>query len=313
MVKKLKLHQWLNDILVGFWMAVAVLTIWGWVHHQSDTFAYFSSLWSLLCLFIGSGLMWGRKFLQKSASKVLLEDKRPPVIYLRSFKDDKVTSHPISESGMPLFYTEEEYLVDVLNEFGPCVAIGQPGEKLPELGAARMYLDNNIWQDKVREFLAASQLIVLRAGNTQNFLWEVEQSARSLRPEHIVILIPRQKNIYDQFRLRANQYLPKPLPENSKEPAIIWGMRGMGSLSGYIYFDQDWTSHFIKFLYKTSFWEREYLSLPKYIIQHSLAPVYERFGMSIPKRESGSLSALVVSFILAVLLLSMLGRYLNQL
>lgn len=306
MRQKSKINQWLHDMLAGFILALAIITIWDlwdWVSNKDHLFSGLSGLWTTLCFVIGYGLMWGRKFFQKPANKVLSEDKRPPVVYLRSFKDDKKASTPIRQLDWPVFFTEEEYLVDVLNDFGPCVAIGQPGEKIPDLGAARMYLDDNEWQDKVRELLAASSLVVLRAGDTQNFFWEVEQSAKNVKPKNIIILIPRVKKTFDQFRLRANQYFPKPLPENIGDPGAF---SGIASLYGYIYFDEDWTSHFIKFEFRIPYWQRRMADPVQYIIRDSFAPVYERSGMLVPKTEDSSLVVILVSFLLSILSLSIL-------
>jgi hypothetical protein len=305
MVQKDKMKQRLYDMLLGFIGAVAVITVWGWISHKRNSFTDSLIVWKYLCLIIGFAFMWGRKLFHEPISRILSEDKRPPVLYLRSFKDDKTASAPMKQSYWPIFSTEEECLIDVLHDFGPCIAIGKPGEKLPDLGAARMYLDNNVWQDKVRELLMSSKLVVLRAGNTQNFLWEVEQSAESVRPKSVIILIPRVKNIYEDFRVRANQYFPKPLPESTKDFNFV---SGIGSLHGFIYFDEDWTPHFIKFQNQLSFWASNIVDLPTYIIRNSLTPVYEYFGMSVPKPEGSSFGVVLATFLLSLLFQTILNR-----
>jgi hypothetical protein len=283
-------------------LALIIITIWDWVSNKDNPFFRLLNYWKILCFVIGYGLIWGRKFFKKPANKVLSEDKRLPVVYLRSFKDDGKAAAPIVDPyfpASPVFFTEEEYLVDALNDFGPCVAIGQPGEKLPDLGAARMYLDDDEWQDKVRELLVSSRLVVLRAGYTQNFFWEVEQSIKIATPQKIIMLIPNI--IYDRFRIRANQYFSKPLPE---EIGNTNGNTRIGSLYGYIYFDEDWTSHFIKFEYHGSFWQD-----PKqYIIRNSLAPIYERLGILVPQIENGSSVVFYVAFFILILFMSIFNR-----
>jgi hypothetical protein len=305
MRQTLKITRWLSDIWIAFLLALIIIKIWGWVGNKDNPFSRLFGVWWLLSYMIGYGLLWGRKFFQKPANKVLSEDKRPPVIYLRSFKDDEKAAAPIVAQYMPVFFTEEEYLVDALNDFGPCVAIGQPSEKLPDLGAARMYLDDDEWQDKVRELLASSSLVVLRAGDTPNFFWEVEQSAKIIKPKNIIILIPKIR--YDLFRTRANQYFPKPLPEDIGNPKT--GTR----LYGYIYFDEDWTSHFIKFEYHGSFWQPQLPSngtryIVQYTIRNSLAPIYERLGILIPQIEGGSFIVFFIAFLLSILFMSIFNQ-----
>jgi hypothetical protein len=283
-------------------MAVMVMTLWGWIGSQDNSF---SGLWLFVCFILSSAFMWMRKRRQKPASNVFSEDTRPPVLYLRSFKDDDITSRPIRESALPFSFTEEEHLVDVLNDFGPCIAIGQPGEKLPALGAARMYVANDQWQDKVGELLISSKLVVLRAGKTQNFLWEVEQSIRSVNPRKIIILIPKMKNIYSQFRNLANKSFPRSLPENIGEANLF---SGIASLHGYIHFDDDWTPNFTKFGFQIPFWQRNMAFPTMYVMRNSLAPIYEQFGMLVPKTENMNLIVVMVAFLLSMLCLSILNR-----
>src|SRR5688572_16943476 len=77
----------------------------------------------------------------------------------------------------------------VLN-IGPA-ALWVPREEIvPDLGAARMYVSDDAWQDRVKELLSQAQLVVLRAGETDNLLWEIQTVASTVRPERIVFLLP---------------------------------------------------------------------------------------------------------------------------
>lgn len=82
------------------------------------------------------------------------DDSRRPVVYLRYFGDDAGAAEPygVPQSGTPYgvpqsgtefnylsFVTEEEQLKAVMCEIGPFKALGHPAEKLPELGADRIY------------------------------------------------------------------------------------------------------------------------------------------------------------------------------
>lgn len=58
---------------------------------------------------------------------------------------------------MPIsFVTEEEELAAVMNEIGPFVAIGCPGEELPELGAYRIYVQREDWREEVSKPISAA-------------------------------------------------------------------------------------------------------------------------------------------------------------
>jgi hypothetical protein len=92
----------------------------------------------VLCIIGVVCYMRGKRYHAIATHDLLVrKDHRPPVVYLRSFKADEVTRRGTIFGD---FQTEEEVLAEVLSEFGPVVAIGKPGEELPELGAARLYV-----------------------------------------------------------------------------------------------------------------------------------------------------------------------------
>src|SRR3990172_2856909 len=240
-LKHPKFRQWSWYTGGGLAIAIGIAVIFSPRSHGYAFYDDFLGWGAGLIIFLGIIMInKARKYAQKSADELLSEDKRPPVIYLRSFKDDRAAAAPAALTNWFVVYTEEEQLAHVLNDFGPCVAIGQPGEQLPDLGAARMYFADDEGEEKVLEFLAASKLVVLRAGATPNFFWEVEQSAKMVSPENLIILVPVSKKKYNEFRKNADQFFPEKLPDYVGS-SIFSGKTG--SLQGYIYFDKDWTPH----------------------------------------------------------------------
>lgn len=303
MLRKSNSREWFESAFLGFLLAFSMISLWNAIDNDPQSENYIGC-WGVLSLMIGSVLVRRRRLSQKLADKVLSEDTRRPVVYLRSFKDDQITSRAIGDPGFPVFYTEEENLMSSLKDFGPCIAIGQPREKLPDLGAARLYLDDSAWKEKVRELLISSKLVVLRAGATPNFLWEVEQSIQNANPMNIILLIPRREDTYPKFRELTSQYFPKALPENiGKHPFST----GTASLYGYIYFDEDWTPHFTKFEFRIPFWQYSGLFPARDIIRSSFTPIYERFGMDAPKFQN-NFGIVMVSFLLSAFVLYILTR-----
>ena len=89
------------------------------------------------------------KYLVPSADDAMRRDERPPVVYVRSFSsDDELhgVEGPLSRVYKGLHYTAavspEQEMAWIMDRAGPVVAIGKPGERLPELGAARKYVDD---------------------------------------------------------------------------------------------------------------------------------------------------------------------------
>lgn len=210
-----------------------------------------------LCLWVYAR---AKRYQTLSAQDVMAADPRPPVVYLRSFKDDRDSSvntsknyfplwrllHPIKLWASPLntfdTRTDEEIMADVLRTIGPVIGIGRPGEKLPQLGAARLYVSNEEWQQTVHGFLDQAGLVVLRLGKTPGFFWEVEQSARKIDPTRLLLLVPLSARRYEEFRAKAGPHFPRGLPDyNCSVLRRIFGANLLGDLKAMIYFQPDWT------------------------------------------------------------------------
>ena len=231
--------------------------------------------------------MRGKRHFAIAATELLSKDPRPPVIYLRSFQHDKKGAGSAAGSrywgGWAALFdlkTVEERLAEALTPIGPVVAIGKPGEKLPALGAARLYVGDDEWQETIRVLMERAKLVVLLLGDTPGFWWELERSVKDLPPERLVLLVPFRKTRYDAFREQAASHFAHPLPDYSTRswwmvPIVLMGLaaaagapfgtdamlgaamlaglvslgfrprRGLGKLAGLIYFRRDWTSEWV--------------------------------------------------------------------
>jgi hypothetical protein len=144
----------------------------------------------------------GRRHLQASADELRASDPRPPVLYLRSFEADDVMA-----ASKGLGDSAEEALVAALTVIGPVVALGEPGEKLPPLGAARAYTANDRWQLHISDWAAEASQVVLLAGHTASFWWEVRHLAAVRALNKAVFLLPGG-NAYATFRDRFMREVP---------------------------------------------------------------------------------------------------------
>jgi len=179
----------------------------------------------------------GRRILAVQAFDVRRNDSRPPILYLRSFQFDQ-SLLPV-ETLIPMTY--EERLARRLNKVGPFVAIGRPGELLPELGAQRVYVGHDSWQQQVTDLMqCAGAVLVAAGGRSEGLRWEVDQATFVVEPERLLIFVPfgsspkpsiqscSRQAIYDKFRRWAQQVFPKGLPAEIGD-------------SCFIYFTSDWT------------------------------------------------------------------------
>jgi hypothetical protein len=292
-----------------------------------------------ICAVLFTGLWFvayrrGKRYLAISAHDLLAQDSRPPVIYLRSFKDDgqagrplrffrisnlRALIHPAASWSESLYVfdsrSEEEVMAEMLHGFGPVVAIGRPGEKLPQLGAARVYVGDSEWQHTVHDFFAKAGLVVLRLGGTEGFWWEVEQSAKKVDPARLVILVPLKRKEYEFFRERADSHFPRGLPEyRSSLFRRVFGARFLGWVRGMIYFQTDWTPVYVDFARVNWPWKYKLRMLGRRkvlnVYDSALQPVYRQLGVKWepPRYRLGVLLFKSVPLVLALFLVVALGN-----
>ena len=134
----------------------------------------------------------GRRLNLRRRNEIILRDK-PPVLLLRSFTDD-VDGIPSNMLIQRLFWRRkrlEEIIGEQLTRAGPFVAIGKPGERLPQLGANRLYLGDSEWQTVVQSYISRSDLIIVIAGRTHWVRWELANVLRQDRIAGLLIVFPR--------------------------------------------------------------------------------------------------------------------------
>jgi hypothetical protein len=161
-----------------------------------------------------------------TAQEALANDARAPVLYLRSFKDDSAAAK-LDDWGTR---SDEEQMSAVLRRIGPIVAVGDPKERRVTLGANRIYLSDDEWQDWVKSQMLAAALVIFRASDTDAFWWEVATAALHVPDTKVAFLLPNDARIYDEFRQRFVRHFAQPLPPSlpaqarAKPPAGFWGL-----------------------------------------------------------------------------------------
>lgn len=235
------------------------------------------------------GLILTRSFRRaraKSACKILRADDRPPVLYLRSFETDKQ-----SESIRHLMLgstqlTPEEQLVSVLNEIGPCIAVGRPGEKSPVLGASRVYVEDENWRDFVLQKMTEASLVVILAGRGPNLAWEVAEVLARVEPEKIVFLVRGGLRNYDAFIAQTQPLLA----ERCELPRIsgLWSRFKARELlprwvQWVLFFSSDWSPQveLVDAGFNATDHSRVRQEPMEAAFRQVLRPVAERMGVSL--------------------------------
>lgn len=161
--------------------------------------AWFQSLNIGLVMVMLSGILFVRaaQAEQPSIERVRAVDKRKPVLLLRSFRDDQLLAPERRRYG-PFVVNSvrrfEQQIADSFQEVGPLIAIGEPGERLPQLGAARSYLADDKWQAAVLGWIEEAMMIVMIAGTTEWIRWELHRILEKGRDPHLIILLPPDRS-----------------------------------------------------------------------------------------------------------------------
>lgn len=212
----------------------------------------------------------GERHLAPSGAEVMRKDKRAPVLYLRPFEAETVLT------------VQERVLARIMeSEVGPLVAVGNPGDRLPHLGAARFYErdfsgDGRNWQLFMREMLLRARLVLIAPGRTVGLAWEIAQCREVLAPQRLVVLMRGSPKAYSAFRDIAAQ-AGLMLPQISTSD---FGWSAESDVVGLITFGSDWSANLAAFP-PQSLLEDNSVEEQERRLRRALAPTMDRLGVFI--------------------------------
>lgn len=178
--------------LVGIGIAVLVYAHWNGIA-SSDTYKLFSILAADGGMLIGLGR---RAQSAVSIGEVTSRDHRAPVLYLRTFVQERLAfvggpksrfgqyaskeSLTIAETNdndidMNVSIRFEQYFKKSLNAYiGPLIALGNPEDYVPLDGAARDYASDSEWTQMFDQLVTDCSCIIAEIGISSNLAWELE-------------------------------------------------------------------------------------------------------------------------------------------
>lgn len=125
-------------------------------------------------------------------------DPRPPVLFLRTFTDDQMQFERSRWNPVRRWFdlwsfrrNADELLVDEVNQYGPVVAVGLPGEEVAPFGAQRYYVDQDEdWQQLIRRTARQARAVVVAGGDTPGLVWEYRLLAKERLLHKTLLLLP---------------------------------------------------------------------------------------------------------------------------
>ena len=131
-------------------------------------------------------------------ARSVLRDRRPPILYLRSFVDDHLKTRvaPFARASfLERFSTRrkqgfEEILAGELQRYGPVVAISEPGRRFSPIGFVRQSLPHVEWQAGVRRWMVECRAVVIVLGRSEGLTWELKTLIELGELQKVVVLLP---------------------------------------------------------------------------------------------------------------------------
>ncbi len=143
-------------------------------------------------------------FLRPDAQAVAPSDRANCVVFLRPFGSRRATR-------------VEGPAERALDYRGAFVAIGEPGEWIPKVGALRTYVSNDAWQGVVRNYIQNADTIAIVAGKTPGVRWEFAQIAALGKLDRTIILFPKMSAEDERLTFDAlRESLQRPIPDHDR-------------------------------------------------------------------------------------------------
>jgi hypothetical protein len=228
----------------GCWLLAAFgLVFWTKTRDMPDV----PMVYSILAALAGFGMAKkgsdifaiAKQYMARSTDNILSRASGSPILYLRSFSTDAASApeHYTLEKREHRFltwrvlnssfwterrdWTFEEVLCKGFSFLTAVVAIGQPGERLPQLGAARKYVAESEWRQEVIRLMGICRFCCLVVGSSRGLLWEFSQSLARCAPHKILVIVPPGAGwawssfVHEASAEGVNVSLPKILPESA--------------------------------------------------------------------------------------------------
>lgn len=149
-------------------------------------------------------------------------DARAPIVFLRAFDQDDaklpaMTRDPFVKmpAGVGAAKTLDEILLEHASPYGPVIAIGDPRDPTPPLGAARVFApgDDSNWQTIVSQLVGASKTVVMCPTTSAGVRWELELLSRMGAEQRTIFLANPEISEAETEPLFATLFVGTAFPE----------------------------------------------------------------------------------------------------
>ena len=151
------------------------------------------------------------------------------ILYLRGFSHDDYSSFELLKPLETFYIFSEYHFMACLNNIVPACAIGMTKEYEAPLGATRVYLDDETWQEGVLEMMEKAEMIFVLINNRPSCIWEIMETSSFL--DKTVFIVDNAKE-YDGVikQTKSPSFLPV---VSNKERFYIMNIHGKATVCDY--------------------------------------------------------------------------------
>jgi len=162
-------------------------------------------------------------------------DARAPIVFLRAFDQDKERlkargGDPFARwpAGVGKPRTLDEILLEHASPYGPVIAIGDPRDPTPPLGAARVFVPEhgNGWQDVVKGLVQASKAVVMSPNCGEGVQWELDLIAQAGGRLQVIYLASPELSREDTLALFKRLVPAMPEIAAGQRPVAAFALNG---------------------------------------------------------------------------------------
>ena len=217
-LRMVTLYLWLCILIISVFVIYCIVYSIPEIEHDNDiTLSFWLNV--VICSFI----LYYQLYIEKSKTDIYgnlsyftadeyAERGEEFYLYLRGFEDDV----PFSESGKYVPKFNETLFAEAVeySEGVPMCALGMTTELDSPIGAQRVYVNDDNWQQKVLMLMQKAKQIFILINNRKSCLWEIEQAAK-MKDKIVFIVDSRERYDYVRGIYGAMFNMPEPPTDTS--------------------------------------------------------------------------------------------------
>lgn len=174
-----------------------------------------------------------RKILPVSSKQLKdISQEEKFVLYLRGFSSDNYTGMSTLVENCHFDGFSEYHFITILNKYFPVYTVGMTKELSSPLGAKRIYLDDNVWEEDVSKLINIAEIVIVLVNDSDSCITEIEQCYNLNKTILVVDDENKLTKVNRYFDSKKHQY---PFPTSINSQTLLYNYNSYKSYSTLAY------------------------------------------------------------------------------